>query len=65
VLKQVEQLERKHGMPVLVNISTVNGRTAFKTLIGPFSSRVEADTAKRKMVSQGAREPWLRPLNTL
>lgn len=65
VLKQVEQLERKHGMPVLVNISTVNGRTAFKTLIGPFSSRVEADTAKRKMVNQGAREPWLRPLNTL
>ena len=65
VLKQVEELERKHGMPVLVNISTVNGRTAFKLLIGPFGSRVEADTAKRKMVSQGAREPWLRPLNTL
>ena len=65
VLKQVETLERKHGMPVLVNISTVNGRTAFKILIGPFGSRAEADAAKRKMVSQGAREPWLRPLNTL
>jgi cell division septation protein DedD len=65
VLKQVEQLERKHSMPVLVNISTVNGRTAFKILIGPFGSRAEADTAKRKMVSQGAREPWLRPLSTL
>ncbi len=65
VLKQVEGLERKHGMPVLVNISTVNGLTAFKILIGPFNSREEADVAKRKMVSQGAGEPWLRSLNTL
>ncbi|MFT6001112.1 MAG: subtilisin family serine protease [Neolewinella sp.] len=65
VLKEVESLERKYGMPVMVNISTVNGRTAFKILVGPFNTRAEADAGKRKMVSQGAREPWLRPLTTL
>lgn len=65
VLKEVESLERKYGMPVMVNISSVNGRTAFKILIGPFATRAQADTAKRKIVSQGAREPWLRPLATL
>jgi len=65
VLKEVENLERKYQVPVLVNISSINGRTAFKILAGPYAPRAAADTAKRKMVSQGAREPWLRPLNTL
>ncbi|TXF89005.1 S8 family serine peptidase [Neolewinella aurantiaca] len=65
VLKQVEELERKYSLPVLVNISTVNGRTAFKLLIGPFSTQAQADVAKRKMVSLGAAEPWLRPLSSL
>jgi len=65
VLKEVENLERRHGQPVLVNISSVNGRTAFKILLGPYATRQQADAAKRKVVRQGAREPWLRPLNTL
>lgn len=65
VLKEVESLERKHRFPVMVNISTVNGRTAFKIMVGPFNTRSEAETAKRKMVSQGAREPWLRPLSSV
>ncbi len=32
---------------------------------GTFNTRADADAGKRKMVSQGAREPWLRPLTTL
>jgi hypothetical protein len=65
VLKEVESLERKHRQPVMVNISSVNGRTAFKILLGPYATREQADAAKRAIVSQGAREPWLRPLSTL
>ncbi|SER34729.1 Serine protease, subtilisin family [Neolewinella agarilytica] len=65
VLKEVENLERKYQLPVLVNISSINGRTAFKILAGPYATRAAADSAKQKMVSMGAREPWLRPLNTL
>ncbi|MEM9527408.1 MAG: SPOR domain-containing protein, partial [Bacteroidota bacterium] len=62
---EVESLERKHQLPVMVNVSTVNGRTAFKIMVGPFNTRAEAEAAKRKMVSQGAREPWLRPLSSV
>lgn len=65
VLKEVESLERKYGFPVLVNITTVNGRTAFKILLGPFGTRPQAEAAKRTVVSKGGREPWLRPLATL
>ena len=65
VLKEVESLERKYGYPVLVNITTVNGRTAFKILLGPFSTRTQAESAKRTVVSKGGREPWLRPLSTI
>lgn len=65
VLKEVESLESKYRLPVLVNISAVNGLTAFKILVGPYNTRAEAETAKQQMVRLGAREPWLRALNTL
>ena len=65
VLKEVEQLETRYRQPVLVNVSTVNGRTAFKILIGPFATRAEAETVKRQLVRLGSREPWLRPLSAL
>lgn len=65
VLKQVEKLERKYGYPVLVNISTVNGKTAFKLLLGPFATRAAADAAKRVVISKGGGAPWLRPLSGL
>lgn len=63
VLKEVESLERTYGYPVLVNITTVNGRTAFKILLGPFGARAQAEAAKRTVISKGGREPWLRPLS--
>lgn len=65
VLKEVESLERKYGFPVLVNISTLNGRTAFKLILGPFATRSQADTAKRSVIAKGGREPWLRPLSSV
>jgi subtilisin family serine protease len=65
VLKEVERLERTYGMPVMVNISTANGQTAFKQLIGPFATRAQAERAQQQMVSQGAPTPWLRPLSAL
>lgn len=65
VLKEVESLERKYGQPVMVNISSVNGRTAFKIILGPYATRAQAETAKQKIVSQGARQPWLRSLSTV
>lgn len=65
VLKEVERLERAYGLPVMVNISTVNGATAFRQLIGPFATRAQAETAQRQMVSKGAPTPWLRPLSAL
>ena len=65
VLREVQTLEAKYRQPVLVNIATVNGRTAFKILIGPFASRAQAQAVKDQMVRAGAREPWLRTLNGL
>ncbi len=65
VLKEVESLERKYGFPVLVNISTLNGRTAFKLILGPFATRSQADAAKRSVIAKGGREPWLRPLSSV
>jgi len=65
VLKQVEQLERKYGLPVMVSITTVNRETAFKILMGPFETNAEATAASKKMVRMGASAPWLRSLSGL
>lgn len=65
VLKEVEALERKYGFPVLVNITTLNGRTAFRLILGPFATRTHADAAKRSVIAKGGREPWLRPLSSV
>jgi len=65
VLKQVEQLERKYGLPVMVSITTVNRETAFKILMGPFATNAEATAASKKMVRMGADSPWLRSLSGL
>ena len=65
VIKEVQQLETRYGFPVLVNIATVNGRTAFKLLLGPFATRAQAESAKQTVIRKGGGTPWLRPLATL
>ncbi|MEO0734457.1 MAG: S8 family serine peptidase, partial [Bacteroidota bacterium] len=65
VLKEVEELERKYGMPVLVNVSTINGRTGFKLMVGPFPTRAAAEAGKQKIVRAGGAQPWLRPLTSV
>lgn len=65
VLKEVESLERKYGYPVLVNVTTINGRAAFKILVGPFATRAQADTAKQRISRMGGGNPWLRPLSSV
>lgn len=65
VLREVESAEKMYGLPVLVNISAVNGRTAFRILLGPFGTRAEAERARNRVKSISGREPWLRTLNGL
>ena len=35
-------MRKKFGRPTLVNISELNGETAYRLMIGPFSSQQEA-----------------------
>lgn len=65
VLREVENLERRYGFPVLVSISTLNGQTAFRLLLGPFPSRAQAEAAQRTVVAKGGAQPWLRSLQGL
>ena len=65
VLRICEELERKYGYPVMVNVSSVGGETAFKILLGPFLSRAAAEAASRAVVAKGGRQPWLRGLSGL
>ena len=65
VLREVEMAEKQYGLPVMVNISSVNGRTAFRILLGPFQSRSEGERARSRVQSISGREPWLRSLASL
>ena len=65
VLRITEDLERKYGYPVMVNVSTVGGSVGFKVLLGPFASRAAAQQASAAVVAKGGRQPWLRSLSGL
>ncbi|NJC28083.1 S8 family serine peptidase [Neolewinella antarctica] len=62
VLKEVESAEKLYGLPVMVSISAVNGRTAFRILLGPFATRAEGLRARSRVQGISGREPWLRGL---
>ncbi|OAV44260.1 S8 family serine peptidase [Lewinella sp. 4G2] len=65
VLREVESAEKQYGLPVMVSISEVNGRTAFRILLGPFATRAEGIRARTRVQSVSGREPWLRSLSSL
>jgi len=65
VLTEVESAEKMYGLPVLVSISEVNGRTAFRILLGPFQTQEEGERARSRVQGISGREPWLRSLASL
>jgi thiol-disulfide isomerase/thioredoxin len=49
VLREVQKLQVDFSQPILVNISTFEGRTVYKIIVGSFDSRREAISFRRMM----------------
>ena len=65
VLREVEAAEKRYRMPVLVSIGSVNGRTAFRILLGPFRTRAKGERARTRVQRISGKEPWLRSLSSI
>ncbi len=53
VLVAVEKFQKQYGVPILVNISELKGKTVYKVILGVFSSKSEAQKLERKMKANG------------
>ena len=53
VLVAVEKFQKKYGVPTLVNISELNGKTVYKVILGVFATKSEANKLAKKMKAAG------------
>ena len=53
VLIQVEKLQRQFGLPVIVNINELKGRTVYKVVVGAFASKDDASRLFKRMKDAG------------
>ena len=49
VLIQVEKLQSQFGVPVIVNINELNGKTVYKTVVGAFDNKIDANALFTRM----------------
>ena len=53
VLIQVEKLQRQFGVPIIVNINELNGKTVYKVVVGAYPSRSEATNLFNRIKAAG------------
>ncbi len=53
VLIQVEKLQRQFGLPVIVNINELKGKTVYKVVVGAYNSKDEASRLFQRMKNAG------------
>ena len=64
VLIQAEQLQGEFDSPVVVNINELNGKTVYKVVVGPFSTKGEATKTWKKVIASG-RDAFVTNLKNL
>lgn len=65
VLREVEKLQQDFKQPVLVNISTLNGKTVYNVIVGSFETRRSASAFRRLMRKQDYRNTMVKDLSKL
>ncbi len=55
VLIQVEKLQNQFGQPVIVEISELDGKTAYKVIVGVFADAGGAQTLQQRMLTAGVK----------
>lgn len=53
VLVAVEKFQKKYGVPVLVNISELKGKTVYKVVLGVFDTKSAAQKLEKRMKAAG------------
>ncbi len=53
VLIQVEKLQKKFSLPIIVSINELNGITVYKIVVGAFVEKRDADELKKQMKEAG------------
>jgi len=64
VLIQAEQLQAEFNSPVVVNINELNGKTVYKVVVGPFSTKGAATKTWKKVIASG-RDAFVTNLKNL
>ena len=64
VLITAEQLQNEFDSSVVVNINELRGRTVYKVVVGPFSTKAAATNIWRKIIASG-RDAFVTNLKNL
>jgi subtilisin family serine protease len=64
VLIQAEKMERMFNQPVVVNITQVSGKTAYRVLVGVFDKSADASTLQKAMKAAGV-DGFVKDLKTV
>lgn len=65
VLKEVQILEAAFHDNVLLHVTTLQGKTAFRVILGPFATRAQADSYKQSLKKNEGRDGWVVDLRSM
>ena len=65
VLRQVSYIETTYKQKVMVNVASINGKTVFKLIVGPFSSRAQAEGFRKLFQKKEKRKVMILDLKSI